>query len=114
MCGCVLGVNNSNEICDHDYMYITIVNYYQTYNICLSAIIRLVVCVCACVRAYVCVSALRLLITSDTIWTPYDWLNKFYSRYMANVVHIINGRGLGILTIRESTLACRKLLYARR
>ena len=45
------------------------------------------VCVCVCV----CVSTLRLLITSGVIWTPYDWLNKFYSCYMATVVIIVNG-----------------------
>ena len=30
------------------------------------------------------------------VWTPYDWLNKFYSCYMASVVIIPNGCGLGI------------------
>ena len=40
----------------------------------------------------------RLLITSSVIWTPYEWLKKFYSCYMATVVIIINGRGLGIGT----------------
>ena len=41
----------------------------------------------------------RLLITSGVMWrdmTSYDWLNKFYSCYMATVVVIVNGRGLGI------------------
>ena len=32
------------------------------------------VCVCVCV----CPPP-RLLITSSMIWTPYDWLNNFYS-----------------------------------
>ena len=41
---------------------------------------------------------LRLLIISGMIWTPYDWLNKFYSYYMATVVVIVNGLGLGIGT----------------
>ena len=36
----------------------------------------------------------RLLITSGIIWTPYDWLNKFYSFYMAAIVDIISRRGL--------------------
>ena len=49
---------------------------------------------CACL----CVCVGRLLITSDVIWTPYNWLNKFYSCYMANVVGIINGHSLGIDT----------------
>ena len=26
----------------------------------------------------------------------YDWLNKFYSSYMATVVVIVNGRGFGV------------------
>ena len=26
-------------------------------------------------------------IASGVIWAPYDWLNKFYSFYMAAVVH---------------------------
>ena len=49
------------------------------------------VCVCVCPPP-------RLLITSGMIWTPYDWLNKFYSCYMAIVVVIVNRRGLGIDT----------------
>ena len=44
---------------------------------------------------------LRLLITSGVIWTPYDWLNKFYSCYIPTVVVIINGRSLGIGTCRR-------------
>ena len=33
-----------------------------------------------CVFLYVCVCpSPRLLITSGVIWTPYDWLNNFYS-----------------------------------
>ena len=65
------------------------------------------VCVCmfvcvVCVHVCVCVSvAPRLLITSGMMWPdmgPYNWLNKFYSCYMATVVIIVNGRGLGIGT----------------
>ena len=47
------------------------------------------VCVCACVRA--CLPP-RLLITSGVIWTPYDYLNKFYSFYMAAIVDIVDAR----------------------
>ena len=50
--------------------------------------------VCVCVQ----VSALRLLITSAVIWTPNDWLNKFYNCYMATVAIIVNGCRLGIDT----------------
>ena len=46
-------------------------------------------------------SAPRLLITSAVIWTPYDWLNKLYSCFVAIVVVIVNGRGLGIDTRRR-------------
>ena len=51
--------------------------------------------VCVCVCACVCVHP-EAIITSGAIWTPYSWLNKFYSCYMAIVVIIINGRGLSI------------------
>ena len=53
-----------------------------------------IVGMCVCPR-------LRLLITSGVIWTSYDWLNKFYSCYMATVVVIVNGHGLGIGTRRR-------------
>ena len=41
-----------------------------------------------------CVPTPRLVITSGIsvmiiIWNPYDWLNKFYSFYMVDVVHIV-------------------------
>ena len=45
---------------------------------------------------YVCVPIPRLLITSGMIWTPYYWLNKFYSFYMAAVVAINDGCGLTV------------------
>ena len=48
-----------------------------------------------CVFVCVCPPP-RLLITSGVIWTPYDWLKKFYSGYMAIVVVIVNGHGLCI------------------
>ena len=60
---------------------------------------ELSVCVFVCVCVCVCVCPrLRLLITSGVIETSYDWLNKFYSCYMATVVVIVNGRGLFIGT----------------
>ena len=59
-------------------------------------------CMCVCVCVCVCVGLPpRLLITSGVMWhdiDPIDWLNKFYSRYMAIVAIIVNGRGLGIDT----------------
>ena len=54
-------------------------------------------CVCVCVRP-----APRLLIISGMIWTTYDWLNKFYSFYMAILVSIVDGCGLGIDTHCEN------------
>ena len=54
-------------------------------------------CVCVvCVCVHVHVPPLRLLITSDMIWAPYDWLNKFYSFRVATVVDIVNGYGFSI------------------
>ena len=52
----------------------------------------------------VCVSRSGLLMTSGVMWhdmDSYDWLNKFYSCYMATEVVIVNGRGLGIGTRRR-------------
>ena len=64
--------------------------------------VRMSVCVFVCVFVYVCVCPPpRLFITSGMMWRdidPYDWLNKFYSCYMAIVVIIVNERGLGIDT----------------
>ena len=64
---------------------------------------------------FVCVSTPRLLIISGVIWTPYDWLNKFYKCYMEIVAGIVNVRGLGIDThrgnqINKSKLALYKVL----
>ena len=59
--------------------------------------LKLFLCWCMYVCTFVCVCLLpRLLITSSMIWTPYDWLNKFYSLYMAAIVSIISRRGLTI------------------
>ena len=65
-----------------------------------SACVFVCVCLCVCPPA-------RLLITSGVmyssmIWTPYDWLNKFYSRYMAVVVVIINGVALALICITDT------------
>ena len=43
-------------------------------------------CVCVCLTS-------RLLLSSGMIWIPYDWLNKFYSCYVAAVVGIISRCG---------------------
>ena len=56
------------------------------------------VCVCVCVNP-----SQRLLIISSMIWTPYDWLNKFYRFGMVAVVGIINVCGLGIVIYRGSS-----------
>ena len=55
--------------------------------------------VCMCV--FVCPPP-RLLITSGMIWTPYGWLNKFYSCYMATVVAIVNGMALELVRIIDA------------
>ena len=57
-----------------------------------------------CGRLYVCMFVYpppKLLITSGMKWTLYDWLNKFYSYYIATAVGIVDGRGLGIDTHHE-------------
>ena len=38
----------------------------------------------------------KLLIIGGMIWALYDWLNKFYSFYMAAIVDNISGRGPSI------------------
>ena len=52
----------------------------------------------------VCVSALRLLITSSVIWTPYDWLNKFYSFYVVAVSLSMIGVTLKLKHIIETKI----------
>ena len=45
----------------------------------------------------VCASAPKASkITSGMIWTPYNWLSKFYSFYMVAIIGIISRRGLTI------------------
>ena len=55
---------------------------------------------CMCVWACICMPAPRLLITSGVIGTPYDWLNKLYSFYMAAVVSVIIGMALEMKCIK--------------
>ena len=38
------------------------------------------------------------------IWTPHDWLNKFYSFYMAVVVVLLVGVALELMCIIETNL----------
>ena len=62
-------------------------------------------CVCVCPPP-------RLLITSGGIWTPYDWLNKFYSFYVVAVVSIISWQGLSNDVHRENQPnKCKLVLY---
>ena len=61
---------------------------------------------------YVC-RPLRLVVTSGMIWTPHDWLNKFYSFYMAVMVSIISRRGLGIEVYRRNQPNKSKLVLCR-
>ena len=72
------------------------------------------VCLCLCVCVYVCPLP-RLLITSGIMWhdmNPYNWLNKFYSCYMATIVFIMNGEALALIFVIEtkSWLALYKAL----
>ena len=76
----------------------------QIVSMCVFVCVFVCVRVCVCARMRVCVCPLGYLITSGVMWhdmDPYDWLNKFYSCYMATVVVIVNGRGLGIGTRRR-------------
>ena len=57
-----------------------------------ALIVGMRVCVC------VCVYLSPKLLTSGMVWIPCDYLNKFYSCYMATVAVIVNVRGLGIDT----------------
>ena len=76
--------------------------FLKTVSVRMSVCVFVCVCVCMCVHVCVCVCPPpRLLITSSMMWCdmdPCDWLNKFYSCYMATVVIIVNGHGLGIGT----------------
>ena len=54
---------------------------------CVRTCVRACMCVCVCV-----VSAPRLLITSSAmwhIWTQNDWLNEFYSCYVATLQSLL-------------------------
>ena len=53
---------------------------------------------------------LRLLITSDMIWTSYNWLNKFYNFYVADIVSIISTCSLTIEACHRNQLNKSKLV----
>ena len=50
------------------------------------------------VRVRVCKFAPKPLLTSGVMWISYDWLNKFYSFYMAKVISTVSRCGLKIET----------------
>ena len=52
-------------------------------------------CVCVCARP-------RLLITSGVVWPDMDLIRLVKKCYMATVVAIVNGRGLGIVRIVDT------------
>ena len=57
-------------------------------------------CVCVCVSVFVCQPPM-LLITSGVMWRDMDpmrLVKQVLQLYMATVVIIVNGRGLGIGT----------------
>ena len=56
-------------------------------------------CVCVCVS--VC-SPPRLVITGGMIWTPYDWLKKYYNFCVAAIVGIVSRHGLRIEAHRRN------------
>ena len=62
-----------------------------------------------CVHVCVCIYPPRLAISSGVIWTPYDWLNNFYSFYMAAIVGIVCRCGLTIEVRRRNQTNKSKL-----
>ena len=77
-------------------------------HVCMCVCVCVCMCVCMCVCVCVCLPP-RLLITSGVIWTPYDWLNKFYSFYAAAVLSIISRHDLSIDAQCENQLNLHKL-----
>ena len=75
------------------FLKITLV-YDISVHVCVCVWVPVCLRACVCVWACMCVPTLRLLITSGVIGTPYDWLNKLYSFYMAAVVIVIVGMAL--------------------
>ena len=68
---------------------------YSVHLVSENCFVSSCVCVCVCVRAHVHLH-LRLIVTSGVIWTPYDWINKFYSYNMAAIVGIASRSDLRI------------------
>ena len=66
----------------HLFLVFTFLNQAHFLKIDPVQIVGMHVCVCVCPLP-------RLLISSGMIWSSYDWLNKFYSCYMAIVVGIV-------------------------
>ena len=60
-----------------------------------------------CIHVYV-----HPLLTSGVIWSPDDWLNKFYNIYVGALVSIILRHGLSIDMHHENQLnKCKLALY---
>ena len=62
--------------------------------------------VCVCMRLYVCVP-----LTSGVIWTPYDWLSKGCSFYVAGVIIISSGCALRIEAHKNQPNKSKPSLY---
>ena len=81
------------------------INYFQSWKAhFLKIVVRWPVAgVCLVSRNWSCPQSVymclpsKLVITSDMMWTPYGWLNKFYSFHMATVVGIISRHDLTIM-----------------
>ena len=76
-----------------------VVGCYKALGVCRPNIVSVWKSICVCVCVY---PLPRPLITSGMMWHDIDLLNKFHSCYMAIVVSIVNGRGLGIDTHYEN------------
>ena len=80
-------------------------------NQCVYACVCMHVCVCVCVCVHMCVCMCVCVPTPwGMIWTPYDWLNNFYSCYMAAIVSIISRCGLRIKVCHRNQANKTKLV----
>ena len=62
------------------YLYMYLLNQARAWFLRIDPVRIVGMRVRVCARARVCVCPHpRLFITSGVIWTPYHWLNKFYS-----------------------------------
>ena len=107
---------NKEPLKDENYAYIIQAFVHLKHRIFLNQVRRLTHAwfleidlaheVCMCARPP------RLVITNGMIWTPYGWLNKFYSFCMAAIVSIISRHSLTIeVRHRKHPIKSKLALY---